>query len=74
MWPACVSSLIFLNVDPGRLLLGVLLPFSLLDGSSVLWRVSCSSFFILDQISGQGTCLKFLSKFYLFILFSYLLK
>ena len=86
LWPACVSSPISSNIDPGRLLLGVLLhPPPLIGDSSMLWGVSCSFFFSIRRGSDRGTCLEFssgrgsdrgtclnffLSTVYLLILFS----
>ena len=49
---------ILLNVSPGRLLLGVLIPFFLLCGSSVLWGVHWS-FFLHDWL---GFLLGYLSQ------------
>ena len=88
VWTDCVSSPIFLNVAPGSLLVGILLPFFLLGGSSVFSGFSFSSFLLLDRgsdkgtclefssdlVSDQGNCLEFFSTIYLFILSSYILK
>ena len=60
VWPACVSSPIFLNLPPGRLLVGFLLPFSLLGGRSLFLRVSWSCFLL----SWLGFWLGYLYRFF----------
>ena len=85
----CVSLTISLNVSPGRLLVGFVLPlfptwWELCTFGNVLLLLfflfdqgsdqgTCSDFFS-DQGSDKGTCLEFLLMIYLFILFSFLLK
>ena len=48
MWPACVYLPILFNAAHGHLLVRFLIPFFILCGSSVLWVVSCSLFFLFN--------------------------
>ena len=88
MWPACVSSLILLNVASGRLLVGVLLHFLCLVGALYFGECLATFFLLLYRGSDQvtciafssdqgydwGTCPGFLSTIYLLIIFSYIIK